>query len=86
MKAITKKSITNSLKGVCIIRNAKKNSKIRKTGLEKNDLYCLQFGGYLLNNWTELASLWSNMHLRDLIKHGKEKPYLEWSKTSSEKA
>ena len=26
------------------------------------------------------------MHLRDLIKHGKEKPYLEWSKTSSEKA
>ena len=67
-------------------KNAKKNSKTRKTGLEKNDLYFPQFGGYLLNNWTGLASLWSNMHLRDQIKHSKEKSYLEWSKAFSEKA
>ena len=61
-------------------KNAKKNSEARKTRLEKNDFYCPQFGGYFLNNWTGLASLWSNMHLRDQIKHSKEKPYLEWSK------
>ena len=31
-------------------KNAKKNSKTRKTGLEKNNLYCPQLGGCLLNN------------------------------------
>ena len=67
-------------------KNAKKNSKTRNTELEKNDLYCPQFGGYLLDNWTGLASLWSNMHLRDQIKHSKEKACLEWSKAFSEKA
>ena len=61
--------------------NDQKSSKTRKTGLEKNHLYCPQCEGYLLNNWAGLASLWSNMHLRDQIKHSKEKPYLEWSKT-----
>ena len=49
-------------------------------------MYCLQFGSYLLNNWRGLTSLWSNMHLRDQIKHNKEKSYLEWSKAFSEKA
>ena len=49
-------------------------------------MHCTEFGGYLLNNWTGLASLWSNMHLRDQKKHCKEKPYLEWSKAFSEKA
>ena len=67
-------------------KNAKKNSKIRKTGLEKNDLYCPQLGGYLLNNWIGLAFLLSNMHLRDQIKHIKEKPNLKWNKAFSEKA
>ena len=67
-------------------KNAKKNSKTKKTGLKKNDLYWPQFGGYLLNNWTGLTSLWLNMHLRHQIKHSKEKPYLEWSKAFSEKA
>ena len=55
-------------------KNAKKNTNTRRTRLEKNDLYCPQFAGYLLNNWKGLASLWSNMHLRDQIKHSKEKP------------
>ena len=67
-------------------KNTKKNSRTRKTGLKKNDLYYPQYGGYLLNNWTGLGSLWSNMHLRDQIKHSKEKLYLEWSKAFSEKA
>ena len=48
-------------------------------------MHCPQFGGYLLNNWAGLASLWSNMHLRDQKKRSKEKPYLEWSKVFSEK-
>ena len=56
--------------------NTKQNSKTRKTSLEKNDLYCLQFGCYLLNNWTSLPYLWSNAHLRDQVKHVQEKPYL----------
>ena len=30
---------------------------------EKNDLDCLQYTGYILNNWIGLASLWSNIHL-----------------------
>ena len=48
---------------------------------EKNDLYCPQYAGYILNNWTGLASLWSNIHLGCQSKHSREQSYLEWSKT-----
>ena len=48
---------------------------------EKNDLYCLQYAGYILNNSTGLASLWSNIHLGCQSKHSREQSYLEWSKT-----
>ena len=68
------------------IKNAEKNNKIRKTLLEENDMYWPQFRGYLFNTGTGLASLWSNIHLKDQIKHSKEKPYLEWSLAFSDKA
>ena len=48
---------------------------------EKNDLYCPQYAGYILNNWTGLASLWSNIHLGCQSKHSREQSYLKWSKT-----
>ena len=47
----------------------------------KNDLYCPQYAGYILNNWTGLASLWSNIHLGCQSKQSREQSYLQWSKT-----
>ena len=35
----------------------------------------------VLNHWTGLASLWSNIHLGCQSKHSREQSYLEWSKT-----
>ena len=46
---------------------------------EKNDLYCSQYAGYVLNNWTGLASLWSIMHLVYQSKHSTKQSYLEWN-------
>ena len=48
---------------------------------EKNDLYCSQYAGYILNNWSGLASLCSNIHLGCQSKHSIEQSYFEWSKT-----
>ena len=58
----------------------KQKIKSSSTTSEKNDLYCLKYAGCILNNWTGLASLWSNIHFRCQSKHSREQSHLEWSK------
>ena len=65
-------------KGFQLVKEEIQSSSITS---EKNDLYCPQYAGYILNNWTGLASFWSNIHLGCQSKHSREQPYLEWSKT-----
>ena len=52
-----------------------------KYNIRKKDLYCPQCAGYILNNWTGLTSLWSNIHLGCQSQQSREQSYLEWSKT-----
>ena len=50
-----------------------------------NSFYCPQYAGYLWNNWTGLASLWTNgfsfsmdKYLKKQAKHSQKKSYLDW--------
>ena len=38
-------------------------------GCMENQLYSPEFSPYLLNNWTGLASFWTNIHLNNQLTH-----------------
>ena len=50
----------------------------------ENQQYSPEFSAYLLNNWTGLASFWTNVHLNNQLKHGTGEAYLELSKKCGE--
>ena len=53
-------------------KRAKREIKRSTTTKLDNSLYCPQYAGYLLNNWTGLASLWTSIHSKDQAKHSQK--------------
>ena len=66
-------------------KRAKREIKKSTTIKLNNSLYCPQYAGYLLNNWTGLASLWTNIHLKDQAKRSQKKLHLDWSNSFSDR-